>query len=82
MEMEELPDFLGWSVKRKGKNPTVVLDAICDGELSIWNGHFGSPGSYNYINLLDTSTKTRNICEEICEPSLRYVVNGNYSTII
>lgn len=61
-----------WAGQLKGedKKPTVVLEAICDGELWISNAHFGSPGSLNDINILDTSETIKNIIEGKFPPNI------------
>jgi Plant transposon protein len=40
---------------KEGKS-TLVLEAICDGELYIWHSFFGEAGSLNDINILDKSS--------------------------
>ena len=40
----------------KEKGPSLVLEAICDGDTFIWYHFFGTPGTCNDINILDRST--------------------------
>lgn len=46
---------MDWNGKYKGKQKklTVVLEAIGKRELWIWHAFFGSPGTFNNINILD-----------------------------
>ena len=37
------------------KGASLILEAICDGELYIWHFFFGEPGSLNDLNVLDKS---------------------------
>lgn len=69
---------VAWAGQYKGKEkaPTVVLEAIADGELWIWGCFFGSPGSMNDINVLDASTLVADILEGRALPSFEYKV-GN-----
>lgn len=74
--------YFSLEFKGKDKWPNVVLEAICDGELWIWHAHFGSPGSYNDISVLDTSATMRKIREGRFPPSLRYAVNRKERTML
>lgn len=60
----------------KEKDPTVVLEAIADGELWIWGCYFGSPGSMNDINVLDTSPLVVDILHGRLLPSFEYALQG------
>lgn len=62
--------------KGKGKKPTVVLEAISDGELWIWHYFFGSAGSLNDINVLDHSTTMGSMLAGNFPPNVRFEVNG------
>lgn len=62
--------------KEKGKEPTVVLEAIYDGELWIWYAQFGSPGSLNDINVLGTPSTIKTIIEGSFSPYSLYEING------
>ena len=64
----------------KQKNPTVVLEAWEDPSLWIWHCNFESPGSWNYINILDQSPVFHDILKDFT-PHIRFNVNG-MSTII
>lgn len=46
-------------LKGKQKKPTMVLEAICEGEPWIWHKCFGSPGSRNDIIDMDHSPTLR-----------------------
>lgn len=79
--MEELPHSLAGQFKGKEKNPTIVLEAICDGELWIWHAFFGSPGTLNDINILDRSRTVGKIIAGDFAPSIPYEVNGTERTL-
>lgn len=74
--MEELSDCLGRTVQGERKKPTVVLEAISDAELWIWAANFGSPGSLNDINVLDTSKIVEKIIDGTMLPDYSYKING------
>lgn len=67
-EWKNCPIAWAGQFKGKEKKPTVVLEAICDGELWIWHAHFGCPGSLNDINVLDTSKTLRKIIAGVFPP--------------
>ena len=75
---------IAWPGQYKGKEkkPTVVLEAICDGELWIWHMFFGSPGSLNDINSLDYSPTMQNIRAGSFPPRFPFVVNGKKRTML
>jgi hypothetical protein len=50
------PNKLAGQHKGRGETNTLILEAICDGDLYIWYSFFGSPGSLNDLNVLDRST--------------------------
>ena len=70
---------IAWAGQYKGKEkkPTIVLEAIADGELWIWYAHFGSPGSMNDINVMDTSATIRKIYAREFPPKQSFCLNGN-----
>ncbi|CDF37478.1 unnamed protein product [Chondrus crispus] len=74
---------IAWAGKFKGKerNPTIVLEAICDGELWIWHAFFGSPGSLNDINVLDRSPTMERIIAGEFPPSIPYTLNKKQRTM-
>ena len=43
------------SYQGKEKAPTLVLEAVCDYNLWFWHAFYGSPGSFNDINILRLS---------------------------
>lgn len=75
-EWQNCPIAWAGQYKGKEKKPTVVLEAIADGELWIWHAHFGSPGSLNDINVLDTSDTLKKIYSGEFPPSIMYTING------
>ena len=44
----------------KGAKPSVVLEAIASYDLWTWHCYFGTPGSQNDINIIDSSPVTQN----------------------
>ncbi|CDF34444.1 unnamed protein product [Chondrus crispus] len=61
--------------------PTIVLEAICDGELWIWHAFFGSPGSLNDINVLDRSPTMERIIAGEFPASIPYTLNKKQRTM-
>jgi hypothetical protein len=43
------------AISRKGKYPTLVLEAICDYNLYFWHHGFGTAGTLNDISIWDLS---------------------------
>ncbi|CDF36284.1 unnamed protein product [Chondrus crispus] len=74
---------IAWAGQFKGKErkPTIVLDAICDGELWILHAFFGSPGSLNDINVLDRSPTMERIIADEFPPSIPYTLNEKQRTM-
>lgn len=62
--------------KGKWKNPTIVLEAIADGELWIWTCHFGKPGILNELDVLDSSPIVTGILQGALLPEFEFVVNS------
>lgn len=54
-ESKNFPVNWGGQYKGKEKEPSIVLDAICEEELQIWHAFFELPGSRNHVNVLDHS---------------------------
>ena len=75
---------IAWAGQFKGKEkkPTVVLEAIADGELWIWGSYFGSLGSLNDINILDQSPIIQDILHGKALPGFEYDINGNKRTLL
>ena len=48
--METYQQFNG-----RGKDATIILEAVADHETWIWHAYFGMPGSCNDINVLEWS---------------------------
>lgn len=74
-EWKNCPVAWAGQFKGKEKKPTIVLEAISDGELWIWHYFFGSPGSLNDINVLDHSTTVGAILAGKFPPDVKFVVN-------
>jgi Plant transposon protein len=74
------PNALAGQHKGKGEKNTIVLEAICDGDLYIWYSFFGSPGSLNDINILDRSSIVASILNGSFDLRLpveqQYTING------
>ena len=68
---------VAWAVQFKGKEkkPTIVLEAIYDGEFWIWHAFFDSPGSLSDINVSDRSPTMERIIAGEFLPSLPYKLN-------
>jgi hypothetical protein len=60
----------------RGKQSTMILEAVATHDLWIWHAYFGMPGSCNDINVLQRSPVfspyLRNHCSEV-----HFTVNGN-----
>jgi hypothetical protein len=63
--------FLG-----KEKKPTVILEAIADGELWIWHAYFGCPGSLNDLNVLNLSETMNSVLKGMYPPNFSFLVNN------
>jgi Plant transposon protein len=73
---EACPIQFAGQFKGKAKKPTIVLEAVADGECRIWHAAFGYPGSLNDLNILDmSSTMERVFCGEF-PPSFTFLVNN------
>jgi Plant transposon protein len=73
---EACPIQFAGQFKGKEKKPTIVLEAVADGECWIWHAGFGYPGSLNDLNILDiSSTMERVFCGEF-PPSFTFLVNN------
>lgn len=74
---------IAWVGQHKGKEskPTIVLEAVADGELYIWGCNFGHPGSMNDLNILDCSTIVEDILKGELLPDFSYTVNGVTRTL-
>lgn len=55
-QWKNCPVALAGQFRGKEGKSTLVLEAICDGELYIWHSFFGEAGSLNDINILDKSS--------------------------
>jgi Plant transposon protein len=62
--------------KCKEKKPTIVLEAVADGECWIWHAAFGYPGSLNDLNILDMISTMGRIFRRDFPPSLTFLVNN------
>lgn len=63
---------MAWAEHFKGKekNPSIVLEEICDGELWIWHAFFGIPGSLNDIIVIQHSPTMERIIAGEFRPSI------------
>jgi Plant transposon protein len=77
---ERCPVAFAGQFSGKEKKPTVVLEAIADGELWLWHAYFGCPGSLNDLNVLNMSTTMASILEGKHPPRFTFVVDGNEYT--
>lgn len=66
----------------KEKKPTIVLEAIADGDLWIWHAFFGCPGTLNDINVLEKSTTIQKIIAGSFPPSFPYTLNGRIRRLL
>ncbi|XP_010474396.1 PREDICTED: uncharacterized protein LOC104753911 [Camelina sativa] len=64
----------GMYTRGSGK-PTIVLEAVASYDLWIWHAFFGSPGTFNDINVLDRSPVFDDILYGQA-PQVTYYVNG------
>ncbi|KAE9330746.1 hypothetical protein PF008_g15661 [Phytophthora fragariae] len=62
--------------KGKEKKPTMVLEAVADYNLRIWDCNFGSPGSLNDINILSQSPLLNDMLQGI-SPQVEFTISGN-----
>ncbi|KAG6410867.1 hypothetical protein SASPL_128938 [Salvia splendens] len=60
----------------KGKNPTMILEAVADYRLWIWHAYFGIAGSNNDLNVLNSSPLFNEQCQGV-GPAISFVANGN-----
>lgn len=75
-QWKNCPVQLAGQCKGKEKKPTIVLEAICDGELWIWACNYGNPGSMNDINILDASSIVEKVLNGELLPDFQFKVNG------
>ncbi|XP_057803233.1 uncharacterized protein LOC131018532 [Salvia miltiorrhiza] len=59
--------------------PTIILEAVASQDLWIWHTFFGTPGSNNYINVLNNSTLFNDRLQGM-GVSVTYQVNNAYYT--
>ncbi|XP_042061213.1 uncharacterized protein LOC121805430, partial [Salvia splendens] len=60
----------------KGKNPTMILEAVADYRMWIWHAYFGIAGSNNDLNVLNSSPLFNEQCQGV-GPAISFVANGN-----
>ena len=75
-EWKNCPVAWAGQFKGKEKKPTIVLEAISDGEFWIWNCFLGSPGSLNDLNVLDHSKTIWEIVAGCFPPEVKLKMNG------
>nr|XP_020187407.1 putative nuclease HARBI1 [Aegilops tauschii subsp. strangulata] len=61
--------------KGRGKDATIILEAVADYEIWIWHAYFGMPGSCNDINVLDRSPLFANLANGEAPP-MTFEANG------
>ena len=81
MVWKRCPMAIAGQHKGKGEKNTLVLEAICDGDLYIWYSFFGEPGSLNDLNILDKSSIVGSLMDgsfdlRLQDENLHYVING------
>jgi hypothetical protein len=62
--------------KGKEKKPTIVREAVADGECWIWHAAFGYPGSLNDLNILDMRSTMKRIFRGEFQPRFTFLVNN------
>lgn len=68
--------------KEKEKKPTIVVEAIADGELWISYAFFGNLESSNDISVLEHSTTMEQISADPFHPFSDYKVNGRFPKLL
>ena len=65
-----------WAGQFAGRSgsPTIILEAVADYDLLIWNAYFVMPDN-NYINVLESSSLLSNLAQAIAPP-VNYVIQG------
>ena len=61
--------------KGRGKDATIILEAVADHETWIWHAYFGMPSSCNDINALDRSPLFANLANREAPP-VTFEANG------
>ena len=61
--------------KGRGKDVTIILEAVADHETWIWHAYFGMPGSCNDINVLNRSPLFAKLANEE-GPPVTFEANG------
>lgn len=70
-----------WQFKGKEKKLSIVLKAVRNTELWIWQCFFRSPVSLNEINVLDHSTNMEQMLEGHFPAYIKYELNGEEMTL-
>jgi hypothetical protein len=73
---EACPIQFAGQFKGKEKKPTIVLEAVVDGECWIWHAAFGYPGSLNDLNILDMSSTMERVFRGEFPPSFTFLANN------
>ncbi|XP_057248332.1 uncharacterized protein LOC130590282 [Beta vulgaris subsp. vulgaris] len=60
----------------RSKTATVILEAVASCDLWIWHAFFGTPGTYNDINVLQRSSVFDDLYQGKA-PQVNFTVNGN-----
>ncbi|XP_056864037.1 uncharacterized protein LOC108850278 [Raphanus sativus] len=66
-----------WTGQFAGRSgsPTIILEAVADYDLWIWDAFFGMPGSNNDINVLNSSNLFSKLAQGIAPPA-NYTIQG------
>ncbi|XP_018466154.2 uncharacterized protein LOC108837624 [Raphanus sativus] len=75
-EWKNCPGAWKGQYSRGSDKPTIVLEAVASYDLWIWHAFFGSPGTFNDINILDRSPVFDDIIYGRA-PQVNFSVNGN-----
>ncbi|XP_018467308.2 uncharacterized protein LOC108837596 [Raphanus sativus] len=74
-EWKNCPTTWKGQYSRGSDKPTIVLEAVASYDLWIWHAFFGSPGTFNDINVLDRSPVFDDLIHGQV-PQVTYSVNG------
>lgn len=80
-EWKNCPVAWAGQFKGKEKKPTVVMEAIADGELWIWQLSVGHPGSMNDLNVADNSKTISRLLSGEFPPRIPFTINGRARTL-
>jgi Plant transposon protein len=78
---ERCPVAFAGQFMGKEKKPTVVLEAIADGELWIWHAYFGCPGNLNDLNVLNMSETMNSVLKGEYPPYFSFLSTVKSATL-